>query len=911
MYPVPAWQSTGFRGYQYCTSGQRTALPYPCDNLGYMPKSCIAFLLLATCAFAEAPKLRLGDDVRPVRYRLDLTIVPQQDTFTGKIEIDLEVRKPVDVIWLNARDLTVDTAELTAGGRTVPAKAQTSGTQFAGFAVPSAIPAGPAQLRIEYHGAFNKIGSDGLFKEQDDGTWYVYTQFESIDARKAFPCFDEPSFKTPWQLTLHVNKSDTAVSNTPVQSETGEPDGRKKVVFAETKPLPSYLVALGVGPFDFVDAGKTGKNHTALRMITPKGKAAQAKYAAEVTGPLLAELENYFGVPYPYEKLDLLSVPLFGGAMENPGLITCAQSLMLRDPAQDSIGRQRSYASVVAHEMAHQWFGDLVTTAWWNDIWLNEAFASWMDSKILRKWKPEWNTVIDEQNIRMGAMGGDVLVSARKIRQPIESNDDIANAFDGITYSKGEAVIGMFENWMGEEAFRRGVQQYIRQYAWRNATAGDFLDSLSSAGNQPVGRAFSTFLDQAGVPLVSVSLNCGAAGASLHLTQKRALPLGSPGATQQTWQVPVCARYGDGDASHRECTLLTEASMDWKLAEAKSCPTWVEANADGKGYYRTRYEGDLLNKLLAGGAPHLSASERVTALGDVDALTAMGEIKSGDALGLALEFTNDPVRQVVESTVGVVAGLHDYMVPQELRPNYARLVNKAFGARARELGWKAKPGESDETRLLRSSIVPLVALWGGDGSLAAEARQLAGTWIADRTGVDPEILGSVLNVAARTGDEAFFKQLPAALARTEDRHQRDLILGAMGSSSNPQIARDTMQLALKPDFDLRESINLLFGPMGVPETRSIPFEFVKAHYDALVGRIPAGSTFGFGEFLPFVGGAFCDEKSAEEVKAFFEPKVDRFPGTKRNLAQALEGIRICTAYRAAQQDSVAEFLKKY
>jgi alanyl aminopeptidase len=877
-----------------------------------MTKPCFALILLAACAAAAPPTLRLGDDVRPVRYRLDLTIVPQQDGFTGKIEIDLDIRKPTDTVWLNARDLTVDSAQLTAGGSSQAVKAQTSGTEFVGFAAASPIPAGPAQLRIAYHGAFNKIGSDGLFKEQDAGTWYVYTQFESIDARRAFPCFDEPNFKTPWQLTLHVNKSDAAVSNTPVRSESAEPGGRKKVVFRETKPLPSYLVALGVGPFDFVDAGKAGKNRTALRMITPKGKAAQAKYAAEVTGPLLAELENYFGVPYPYEKLDILSVPLFGGAMENAGLITCVQSIMLRDPAQDSIERQRTYASIITHEMAHQWFGDLVTTAWWNDIWLNEAFASWMDSKILRHWKPEWNTVIDEQNIRMGAMGGDSLISARKIRQPIESNDDIANAFDGITYSKGEAVIGMFENWMGEEAFRRGVQRYIRQYAWRNATAGDFLDSLSSAGSQPVGRAFSTFLDQAGVPLVTVGLNCGAAGgATLHLSQKRALPLGTTGSTAQTWQIPVCVRYGDAGATHRECTLLTETSKDWKLAEAKGCPAWVEANADGKGYYRTRYEGDLLQKLLAGGAPRLSASERVTALGDVDALTAMGEIKSGEALALAVAFANDPVRQVVDSTVGIVSGVHDYMVPKELRPNYARLVDRAFGARARQLGWKAKAGEDPETRLSRSSIVPFVALWGVDGSLAAEARQLAGQWLADRKAVDPDIVGPVLTVAARTGDEAFYKQLSAALSHTEDRHQRDLILGAMGSFNDPHIARGAMELTLKPEFDLREANALLFGPMGAAETRSLPFEFVKANYDALVGRIPAGSTFGFGEFLPFVGGAFCDAKSAEEVSAFFETKVDRFPGTRRNLAQALEGIRICTAYTAAQQDNVAAFLKQY
>jgi len=289
----------------------------------------------------------------------------------------------------------------------------------------------------------------------------------------------------------------------------------------------------------------------------------------------------------------------------------------------------------------------------------------------------------------------------------------------------------------------------------------------------------------------------------------------------------------------------------------------------------------------------------------------MGEIKSGDALALALAFANDPVRQVVDSAIGIVAGVHDNMLPNELRPNYARLVDRAFAARARQLGWKAKAGEDAETRLLRPSIVPLVALWGADGSLAAEARQLAAQWIANRNAVDPDIVGALLTVAARTGDEAFFKQLSTALLSTEDRRQRDLILSAMGSFADPHIAHAAMELALKPEFDLREAGALLFGPLGLPETRPLPFEFVKANYEAIAAKIPASSTFGFGDFLPFVGSAFCDEKTGEELKAFFEPKVDRFAGSRRNLAQAAESIRICTAYKAAQQDSVTGFLKKY
>jgi alanyl aminopeptidase len=427
--------------------------------------------------------------------------------------------------------------------------------------------------------------------------------------------------------------------------------------------------------------------------------------------------------------------------------------------------------------MAHQWFGDLVTTAWWNDIWLNEAFASWMASRVISHWKPEWNTKIDEQNTRLRVMGQDSLVSARQIRQPIENHGDILNAFDDITYSKGEAVIGMFESWMGEEAFRKGVRQYLRQYSWRNATAGDFLDSLQSAGSTPVTRAFSTFLDQPGVPLVSVKLNCDKPDApSLHLTQKRALPLGSPGSGQQTWQIPVCVRYGEGAAAHRACVLLTQPTMDWKLTGARSCPVWIQANADG-GYYRTRYEDDLLGKVLANGGQQLTPAERVTAMGDVEALVGMGEVKAGDALALTPQFARDPVRQVVSSAIGIVSGVRD-LVPGELLPNYSRFVNQTFGERARKLGWKPVTGEEAETQLLRVRLLPFVAVRGRDPALSSEARQLADRWLSDRKSVAPDIAGSVLGVAARGGDEGFFKQLQTALTVTKEQPDRDLILNS-------------------------------------------------------------------------------------------------------------------------------------
>src|ERR1017187_5978786 len=432
-----------------------------------------AFLASSLCLLAaDSPKLRLGADIRPTRYAVDLTAVPAAATFSGVIDIDVVLAKPVSLVWLNANDLIV----LQATVNSQPAVPEPAGGDSIPLRLPAALPAGPARIHIVYQGKISANSSAGIFQGEDAGTPYLFTQFEALDARRTFPCFDQPDFKTPWQITLHIRQTDKAFSNTPQVSETVEPNGMKRVVFAETKPLPSYLVAFAIGPFDVVDAGNADRNHVPVRIITPRGKAGQAKYAAQVTATIVDRLEDYFGVPYPYEKLDEVAVPLtFGfGAMENAGLVTYGQTILLADPATDSINRQRTYASVAAHELAHQWSGDLVTTAWWNDIWLNEAFATWMSSRILAEWQPDWNTRLTDLETKFGAMASDSLVTARQIRQSIEAKDDIANAFDGITYEKGAAVIRMFEVWIGERQFRSGVTGYLKHYAFRNATANDF-----------------------------------------------------------------------------------------------------------------------------------------------------------------------------------------------------------------------------------------------------------------------------------------------------------------------------------------------------------------------------------------------------------------------------------------------------
>jgi cytosol alanyl aminopeptidase len=876
-----------------------------------MPRLVLSpVFLLSALAFAQAPNLRLDDSVRPVRYAADLTLLTDRSTFPGTVDIDVELRKPSALIWINSTEIAIRDASVTSGTRTQKASVEKGNDNFVGLRLPAAAPAGAARIHIVYEGKVSDRDSAGVFRGKDGSESYLYTQFESTDARRAFPCFDQPDFKTPWQLTLHVKQSDKAIANTPQASEAAEPNGMKKVVFVATKPLPSYLVAFAVGPFDIVDAGKTGRNQVPVRIITPKGKADQAKYAAEVTGTIIQQLENYFNIPFPFEKADQVAIPLtFGfGAMENAGMVTYAQTIILRDPSRDTIQRQRNYASIAAHELAHQWFGDLVTLAWWDDTWLNEAFATWTASRVLADWKPEWKPRLGDLSSKFGAMSQDSLVSTRKIRQPIESMDDISNAFDDITYEKGSAVIRMFETWVGEKQFQAGVTSYLNRYAYKNANVNDFLDAISRSGQPRLTRAFSTFLEQPGFPQISVALKCDG-GPRVALTQKRFLPIGSTGARSEVWQVPVCVRYPSSGGTAQECFLLDKPAAEFPLTKAAACPAYLVANDHASGYYVTDYQGDLLTRLLDRGGEFLDAAERRTLVRDLNVLAEAGEAKESTALDAVPRFAKDPERQVVAEAQNTAASVRP-LVPANLMPNYARFILSAFGAKAAQLGWSAKPGEDSETRLQRASLVPFVANRGQDPALRAEARRLADGWLKDRKGVDPDMLGSVLSTAAITGDRALFATMLSELKKIDDRAQRQLVIGALGSFRDPKLAEAGLGLILAPDLDARETTYLLFGQNGEPSTQMLAFEFVKAHYDELVKRLPSGGGSDAGALLPFVGGGFCSESARKEFVAFFEDRVKNFTGGPRNYAQTLEGIKLCEAQKAAHSADLNAFLSR-
>ncbi|MFP2932488.1 M1 family metallopeptidase, partial [Pyxidicoccus sp. 3LG] len=559
----------------------------------------------ATASQPTPPDLRLPTDVRPSSYTAELTLDPKVSAFQGVMDIALDVSKPTSVVWLHGKSLTVKEATVTQSGATVAARPVQGGKDYLGFVLEQPLAVGTAKLHLVYEGIASEKETDGAFRVNEGGDWYIYTQFEPIDSRRVFPSFDEPAFKVPWQLTFHVPAGDVAVTNTPQVSEEARPDGGRTFRFARTQPLPSYLIAFGVGPFDFLPAADAGQKKVKTRIITPRGRAAEGAYAAQVTPEILAALEDYFGIPYAYEKLDVIAVPLLGGAMEHPGLVTFNSRLLLSKPEEDTLGRQRGFSETQVHELAHQWFGNLVTMNWWDDLWLNEAFATWMTPRIVESWRPKWDAPVERVLERSGALDADSLLSARKIRQPIDSPNDIHNAFDGITYGKGAAVLTMTEEWLGREVFRKGIQRYMRKHANGNATAKDFLDALGAEAGKDVTGVLGTFLDQGGAPLVTASLECGAGGAKVVLTQQRYLRLGSKAPGPQTWRVPVCVDYAAGNKEARACTLLEGERAELALTDAKGCPAWVFPNAEGAGYFRMQLSGEAATKLAKSGLDKL------------------------------------------------------------------------------------------------------------------------------------------------------------------------------------------------------------------------------------------------------------------------------------------------------------------
>ncbi|MBF5041076.1 M1 family metallopeptidase [Aggregicoccus sp. 17bor-14] len=852
------------------------------------------------------PELRLPDTVQPVHYALELTLLPREDTYPGTVTIDVDVRAPVRQVWLHALDVQVTAARVEREGRTLEAKPVTADAGRLGLLLPEELPAGRARLVLTFTGHVERKLSQGLYGETEAGEPYLYTFFEPIDARRAFPCFDEPTFKVPWQLTFTVKAEHVTAANAPVVREEPLPDGLKRVTFAESKPLPSYLVAFMVGPFDVVDAGTVGRTKVPLHFIVPHGRGPETAYAARVTPRIVQVLEDFFDQAYPFEKLDVAVVPRFWGTMEHPGIVALGQPLTLIKPGEETLERRQRYATIAGHELGHYWFGDLVTCRWWNDVWLNESFTSWLDRKTMDGFEPAWGLGREMSAESLSfAMSTDSLVNTPPVRKPVATNDDIIGAFDnGTTYSKGASVLGMLETWLSPEKVRDVMRTHVRTHAWKTATSDDYVTTLSQVAGPEAAQVFKSFVDQAGVPRITAQVQCTpGAPARLQLSQERYWPAGSAGKLGQTWSVPVCVRAGTGAKAERQCTLLTEAQGELALQQP-GCPRWVLLNAEGRGYYHAGYARPQLDALLQAPSGALSEDERLALLSDVKAGVARADLRLGEALPAVPATARDPSRLMVQRGMELLEGVRLEQLSAEDRGRYRAWLRQTYAPRARQLGWVARPGEDENVQRLRLMIVPLAAGAGEDPVLSAEATRLAKAWLKDRSAVPEDVGHTALRVAARRGDAALYDTVLAQARSAKDRRERGELLGILGSFRDPtQLAR-ALELVKGTEFDARETVGILQAALGGAESRAQAWAFYQQSFPSLAKRLRSDEL----GWLIERAGVLCTPEQRAQADALLTPQVKQIEGGPRALARALESIQLCVDAQARNAPSVHEFL---
>jgi alanyl aminopeptidase len=596
------------------------------------------------------PALLAAEAVRPAGYELDLRIVPKLATFEGTVRIDLIFAQRTDSLRLNARDLSVRAAFLRTGETRVPLSFSPAGEETIGAALPSAFGPGTTRLEIEYSGRLNEKDNVGAFRRQLNGEWYVFTTFTAIDARRVFPCFDDPAYKTPWKLTLHVERSQMAAANTPTVAETGEAGGMKQVTFAPSKPLPSELVAFAVGPFDAVDAGVAGRRHVPVRILVPRGRSNDAAAARDATAAILARLEEYTGIPYPWEKLDHLAlVEGAFGATENPGLISYQEQILLAHPDRDTSERRRNMRQIMTHELAHQWFGNLVTQASWTDVWLSEGLATWMEAKLSDR-------EMAAAERRSHIMGLDASNESRPVRRAMHSRAGMADVYSPFVYSKGASILAMMEDWLGAEPFARGLRRYLREHAYANASTDDLAQALRAETGQDVAPVLHGLLDRAGVPMVSARAECRSV---------KFEPRDSP--------LPVCLHWDGG----RKCVVAGPGRSEVRL-EGEGCPAWISLNASGMGYYRASVTPEGVEAVLNTGGRQITPAERLALAEDMGAMVASGRIAAAAAMPALTILARDREPNVVLAALRIATAIVLAAPPGE-RHKYEEWLRTLWG----------------------------------------------------------------------------------------------------------------------------------------------------------------------------------------------------------------------------------------
>ena len=856
----------------------------------------------------QPPAGKLPDGVRPSAYRLDLTLDPREDTFHGQVEIDIDIDNATDHIWMHGNN--IDVAEVKAivhseGNREVPAHYRQmldSGVVRVDFG--GGVPAGKITLHIKYSAPFDK-NLAGLFKVEEKGDAYALAKSESIQARRFLPGFDEPGLKATYDISLTIPEGYKAISNGPETERVDAGNGMEKVTFAQTRPMPTYLLSLAVGPFDVVErpaipANKYRKEPLPLRGFARKGRGKDMKYVLDKTPEMLRIFEEQLQRPYPFRKLDIIAAPQWpSGATELSAAITYREQRILVEGDEPAPGLRLALLGVHAHEIAHMWFGNLVTPPWWDDLWLKEGFATWGTPLALTIMEPDGGHDLNAAVRAISAMKLDSLASTRAIREPITDNNNIRNAYDAITYSKSLGVIHMVDEYFGANTFRPALGRYIEQFADGVADSPDFYKVIGDETNSPqLTETFRTFVEQKGVPLLSVTLDCNTEGAAkVRISQQRYKPLGSPIADSgQQWSIPFCIR---GDGGLQQCEFLTGSQQAIDL-KGGACPNWVMPNVNGSGYYRFTMDEKSWLALLEQ-FDNLTPTERLSLIDSAFAAFEAGTLKPGTLLEvIRLSATSDK-RQVVEAPLGYLAKYGDHYVDVANAANWQAFLKKQYGKKVQQLAQK----KDSESKLLNSRLLGFLALEGKDKDIRKQLQQQAEQFTGfgaerDSNALDSDLYESALTVAIQDSGKEFLEHLIKMRGELDDPLFENASANAIGRVTEPSQLDIVHNLALSDDMGAREAFGLIQNAMVEPELQARNWQWLQDNFAAVVAKIPEQ----WRRNTPRFASNFCDQQSLEQVQLLFTQQQEMVPGYQRALDQTEEGINLCMALKEKGQELV-------
>ena len=853
----------------------------------------------------ESTPGKLPKHVVPEEYAIRITPDPKKLTFTGSETIKVNVRKPTRALVLNAADIEISKAAIN--DKAVPKSAIKLDRKAETLTVtaPKELQPGTHTLSLTFSGKINQ-GGFGLYHapyvEQGTGEKKVMlgTQMEATDARRMFPCWDEPSFRARFQLTAIVPETWTAVSNMPVEKET-KSAGKKELHFAPTPSMASYLNVLCAGELDAIEKEHQGVLH---RVVTTRGKAELGRYALDSAAQITEYFNDYFGTPYPLPKLDEIAVPGgFGGAMENWGGITYFESRLLYDPERSSADTKQGIYEVIAHEIAHQWFGNLVTMAWWDNLWLNEGFASWMGSKCTEKFNPEWEVWLSRDvprnpTRRTGipketAMESDARSTTHPIQQPVTTEAEANSAFDDITYKKGQSFIRMLESFLGEEIFRQGIRDYMQRHKFSNTTTADLWKALGDASGKPVVELAAGWTQQPGFPIVTVTRG---ADSKVALAQER-FTINYPDAPALEWKIPLT--YSVAGAGTNGSLL-----MESKTAELADIPAdrALKLNVEGAGNYRVQYD-DASWQLVLRELPNYSSPDRVNLLGDAWALVQAKRAPLSHYLALVEKLPARTELAEVEQMITAFGAINSLLADQPQRQQFQQYARSILRPSFDQLGWEPKPNEKPRQSSLRASLIPALAGFG-DQEIAAGCRERFQRSLDDPKALAPDLRGPVLTVIGRYADEATWDKLHEAGLKTTSIEEKQNYYDALAFAADPKLAERTLKIALTDELPSSRASMLVPKVARDSGHADLAWKFAKTNMKQLLAKTDALGTL---SYAPSLFVFFSDPAKLDELKAYAKESLG--PESKKEIEKAVDEVTFRADFKQRLSGDVANWMR--